>query len=48
MLPSWDFFFLVRTPMQRTLALAGMAALVLAACSDDPTGLQDNATAEDR
>ncbi|MDH4043239.1 MAG: hypothetical protein OEW06_02180 [Gemmatimonadota bacterium] len=34
--------------MRRHLALAGMAALVLAACSDDPTGLQDNATTEDR
>jgi hypothetical protein len=34
--------------MRRPLALAGMAALVLGACSDDPTGLQDNATTEDR
>ena len=34
--------------MRRLLATVGMAALVLAACSDDPTGLDDNATDEDR
>lgn len=34
--------------MKRPLPLVCVAALVLAACGDDPAGLQDNATPEDR